>query len=703
MAELRPYPFGALVRRMLREARLEAKVFDLPLAACFFGEPGGPDLSVSFHGMRAGTPLGPAAGPQSQMAQNLVLSWLAGCRIMELKTVQVLDQLDIPRPCIDMATVGLNVEWSQELRLRESLEEYVKGSMLIEVLRASGEVPDTVATGASLGDVIFDMSVGYDLAGIQSESVQEFIRGMQDASQIVERLRGELLGPDMADVLADYPQLASVEFSTELSSTLTLSTFHGCPPDEIERICSFLMESCDLDVIVKLNPTLLGHERVHDLLSQEMGYTDQIAPKRAFEADMQWDEMVGIVDRLGHLAEGLNRGFGVKFTNTLVVENSRDFFPATEKEMYLSGAPLHVLAMNLVARFRDVFGARFPISFSAGIDRGNFPDAVALGLIPVTVCTDLLRPGGYARGTKYFSSLDERMRKVGARNIDEFVILGLGHGREALGRARTIMGPGSPNETGLCEQALEEGAALRPAAGDALFNTWVQEAALLNTAAYVGQLALDPRYSAAKNSRPPKKIGVHLTLFDCTTCDKCVPVCPNNANFTFVLPRLEVPILRLQQAAGEWSCTDGGLLVIEKQKQYANFADFCNDCGNCDVFCPEDGGPYVIKPRFFGSQADFETFADQNGFVLLPGGGVLARISGQTFSLAGSGPQVEFSGPGFELSLDPASPLETVSGTCNVGSEADLTYLHILDWVRSAVFESATANYLNMGVAHGSS
>ena len=64
------------------------------------------------------------------MAQNIVLAWLAGSRILELKTVQINDRLVLPRPCIDATTVGYNVEWSQELRLAESLREYVAGSML---------------------------------------------------------------------------------------------------------------------------------------------------------------------------------------------------------------------------------------------------------------------------------------------------------------------------------------------------------------------------------------------------------------------------------------------------------------------------------------------------------------------------------------------------------------------------------------------
>ena len=90
---------------------------------------------MDFLGRPAATPIGPAAGPHSQMAQNIVLGWLAGARIFELKTVQVLDDLDIARPCIDMQTIGFNIEWSQELTVHESLEEYVKAWMMIEILR----------------------------------------------------------------------------------------------------------------------------------------------------------------------------------------------------------------------------------------------------------------------------------------------------------------------------------------------------------------------------------------------------------------------------------------------------------------------------------------------------------------------------------------------------------------------------------------
>ena len=139
MAELIGAPFGALLRRMLREHEREQKIFDLP-ARKFWRAAPDLDLGVSFHGHPAANPLGPAAGPQDQMAQNIVLSWLAGSRILELKTVQINDRLVLPRPCIDATTVGYNVEWSQELRLAESYREYVAGSMLVDILRAEGIV-----------------------------------------------------------------------------------------------------------------------------------------------------------------------------------------------------------------------------------------------------------------------------------------------------------------------------------------------------------------------------------------------------------------------------------------------------------------------------------------------------------------------------------------------------------------------------------
>ena len=131
---LTPFSLDVLLGRIAHEWETRQRIFDLPTAR-FWAKPDGVDLSMEFLGRPAATPVGPAAGPHSQMAQNIVLGWLAGARVFELKTVQVLDDLDIARPCIDMETIGFNIEWSQELAVHESLEEYVKAWMIIEILR----------------------------------------------------------------------------------------------------------------------------------------------------------------------------------------------------------------------------------------------------------------------------------------------------------------------------------------------------------------------------------------------------------------------------------------------------------------------------------------------------------------------------------------------------------------------------------------
>ena len=681
MAELIPYPFAALIERMFSELESADSIFDLPSKSFFLGREGR-DYSVPFHDKRAPTPLGPASGPQTQMAQNLVLSWLCGCRILELKTVQILDELEIPRPCIDMETIGYNVEWSQELKLEQSLHEYIKGAMLIEILKASGKLK--MAPG--FGEVIYDMSVGYDLKGIQTERVQDYIRGMKDASAVVEHYRMQI--PDR------FSQFRDLDFPTNLSNSLTLSTFHGCPPDEIERIIDFLLNEHSLNCIIKLNPTLLGEERVRELLQGVMGYEAVNVPSKAFQTDTSWDQAQGFVQRLGVTADQLGLGFGVKFSNTLIVENHRSFFPESEKEMYLSGPPLHVLATNLVDRFRDRFGDHYPISFSAGIDRKNFADAVAIGLTPITSCSDLLKAGGYSRATTYFRELDSRMDRLGVNTIPDYIIKAYGNAEQALSECGKNA---EDSKIDSCRKALEEGTSLLEAAGEDLYGRWLSQAKLFNTQTYAENATLDQRYALVKNSKPPTKVGSMLELFDCLTCDKCIPVCPNDANFMLSIPPEQVPVKTLTFEDGSWSVEESGKLVLDKKHQIANFADFCNECGNCDIFCPEDGGPYVLKPRFFGSRESFREFSNHDGFFIERNNGgdtVLARFSQDEYESTLMNGEVQFSGPGFNIRFSADDPEKTVSGEAE--TSVDLTRYEIMEKIRWGILESGHVNYASV-------
>jgi putative selenate reductase len=606
MVDLFCTPFVDLIQRMRLEYRNQQAMFDLPARKWYIPPVDGeaPDLSVRFHGQIAGNASGPASGPQTQMAQNLVLSWLAGGRIMELKTVQVNDELKISRPCIDAANVGYNVEWSQELRVHESLDQYVQGAMLIHMLRhapqafghpfgdASGEAASAAGVRGVAGEPIYDMSIGYDLAGIQTSKVVNFIRGMIDASECVRRLRDEI--PRWLAPLRD------LEYPTALSRSITLSTFHGCPADEIERICEFLLTELNVHVIVKMNPPMLGRERLEHLLYDVMGYTELRVNDQAYTSGLQFDESLEICDRLSRLAASRGLRFGAKFSNTLEVQNHRNFFQPSEKIMYLSGAPLHLITLTLAGEFRKAMGAAFPISFSAGVDRKNFANLVACGFVPITTCTDLLRTGGYGRLPPYLNDLQAQMQRVQAKTIDDFILDDRGQ-REA-------------------------------AAGDPL------QAGFLNTPTIIAETQADPRYRAAQNRAVPKKIDSHLVTFDCITCDKCIPVCPNDANFSYHTGELRIDYRDVQIRPDGSTAPIGEerSFVLEKADQIANFADYCNHCGNCDTFCPEYDGPYLKKPNFYGSRRAFDAGEPHDGYFLerLPTALVLhGRIQGRAYRL----------------------------------------------------------------------
>ena len=671
MADLTPIPLPVLVNRMFRELEAKKAAFHLPRFK-FAKAAAGRDLSTSIFGRKAATPFGPAAGPHTQLAQNIVLSWLAGGRVIELKTVQVLDHLDIARPCIDMETVGYNIEWSQELSLEQSLEEYVKARMLIEMARAAGLAP-------GLDDTVIDMSVGYDLAGIRSDKVRAFIAGLKDASVVIDRLRPQIPEP--------YARFRNLAYPTCISDSVTVSTFHGCPPGEIEAIAAHLMAEEGLDVVVKLNPTLLGKTDLNALLHDRLGYTDLVVPDATFEKDATWQDVRGIVSRLGELADKLGRGFGVKFSNTLLVHNHKQFFPAGTGEMYLSGPPLHVLAVELVARFRAEFGDRFPISFSAGIDVGNFADTVALGLKPVSVCTDLLKGAGYGKGADYVADLADRMTEVGASDLDTYALKAFGLAVVALNELAI---PAERKATLIA--AVEAGADLRAAAG-VDFGPWVSAARLCNTVHYASRVRDDRRYARAEVDHPPRRTGVPLALLDCETCGKCVNICPNDAIFRYPLP--QAPVIAANLLPGTAGVAVGEARPVTRAQQIGIFADVCNRCGNCDVTCPETGGPFARKANLFGTAASLDDAPDRDGLAverIAAGLRLHVRDGRQRFMIDDDGVRLACKGDGFDLSVDPAAP-EMASGKTD--HPVDVGRLILLARIARAVTAADVVTYAN--------
>ncbi len=387
-------------------------MFDLPNARIWKPDPE-IDLGFEFLGRRCATPIGPAAGPHSQLAENIVLAWLGGSRLFELKTVQILDDLVINRPCIDMQTIGYNIEWSQELTVPQSLTEYVKASMLIDILRRWEPLADFI--GPDPGPHVFDMSVGYDLAGISSPKVAAFIDGMRDATAEIERLRAEIGGP--------FAEFADLEFDPHVSDTLTLSTFHGCPPDEIESITKHLIDDHDLDVIVKLNPTLLGYETVARIVNDDLGYADVTVKESAFADDLS----VRPWHRTDRGTQRLRQG------SRPPVRHQAHQHPGGREHEGLDARRHHVPLGTPAARAghdparpsldRPPRSVRHPrvddgdtTSWSASrpaSPRTISPSRIATGVNPATVCSDLLKPGGYGRLAPMLKALTAELASVG--------------------------------------------------------------------------------------------------------------------------------------------------------------------------------------------------------------------------------------------------------------------------------------------------
>ena len=382
---MRPLAFPTLLGWALAEHRRHGSVFGL--RSEHFFRPSGRRMHDAC-GHTLATPVGPAAGPHTQLAQNIVTAWLAGARVVELKTVQVVDgdaiRAAVPKPCINAEDEGFNCEWSTELTVAQAFTEYVHAHLAIAVLAAELDLDD---------DLAFNASVGYDLEGLRGPVMDGFIEGLHDASATpayreamawLEAHLGRFTHVDRAHLARISPQVCD---------SVTISTMHGCPADEIERMADHLLGK-GLHTQVKCNPTMLGYPVARGLLD-DLGYAHLTFDDHHFVDDLQLADAVAMFTRLDRRARAAGLVFGVKLSNTLPTDVTRGELPAPE--MYLSGRALLPLTLTLAATLSRAFDGRLPVSYAGGADATTVADLVRTGIQPVTVCTTLLKPGGYAR------------------------------------------------------------------------------------------------------------------------------------------------------------------------------------------------------------------------------------------------------------------------------------------------------------------
>ncbi|WP_332446369.1 putative selenate reductase subunit YgfK [Sphaerochaeta sp.] len=393
---MRPVPFSELINRMVGEYRNHHSIFGIAEEQ-FYHDTGKQSLKV--FGQSCSTPCGPAAGPHTQLAQNIIASYLVGGRFIELKTVQVMDTLEIEKPCIDARDEGYNVEWSTEFTLPKAWDEYAKAWIILHLVEAAMHKGKFEKPS-----FIFNMSVGYNLEGIKTEKMQKFINSMIDARSD-ERFNGYLaeLEAMLDEGLFDGTPWEGLEkklkglstkISPNISPSTTLSTMHGCPPKEIEAICTYMLTEKKVDTFVKLNPTLLGYDRVRKILD-DLGFDYITLTRENFEHDLQYADAKAMLHRLVDLAKKEGRGFGVKLTNTLGSVNDQEVLPGGE--MYMSGRSLLPISTTVATLLSQEFAGKLPISYSGGANAFTIQALFASGIRPITLATDMLKPGGYTR------------------------------------------------------------------------------------------------------------------------------------------------------------------------------------------------------------------------------------------------------------------------------------------------------------------
>lgn len=383
---MRPIPFGQLMSWILAENKTHGSIFGV---AKQVHHTTGKALPIFDEKIE--TPYGPAAGPNSQLAQNIIAAYAAGSRFFELKTVQQMDGEElskcVSKPCITAHDECYNCEWSTELYVPQAYDEYVKAWWACKLM----------AKEFSMGDpngFVFNMSVGYNLDDIKKPKTNTYIDNMMDASQT------EIWNECKSWTLAHLDQFEHIDAAyvesipARVSNSITESTLHGCPPAEIEAIAKYLITEKHLNTFIKCNPTLLGYEyarkRLDSLGFDYIAFTDS-----HFLTDLQWEDAIPMFERLMALCQQEGVEFGLKLTNTFPVDVEANELPSSE--MYMSGRSLYPLTISLARKITDQFGGKMRISYSGGAEARNIKALFDAGIWPITMATTILKPGGYRR------------------------------------------------------------------------------------------------------------------------------------------------------------------------------------------------------------------------------------------------------------------------------------------------------------------
>lgn len=420
---MNPPSIEQLLRMILSSFDEKGEIFDIP-EKLFYKHWHYHTLYTEKHGKRIHNPVGISSGPHSQMAQNIVTAWLCGARIIELKTVQPNTIPDRTKPSIDIFEGAYNCERSQELSIEQAYDQYLNAWILIHVLQHKLSLETY-----KLKDIgtLFIMSLGYTLSDIRSDKIQWFIEKMTNCHQEkTEKIKA---------IKSIYPDVTKINIPDQISDSFIINTCKGCSARELEYICKFLVIDKKLHPSIKFSPKLLGYKSVMAILSAENTFDAEIN-EEDFENSIQYAEALSLIEKVTAISKEMGLEMTVKISNSLACKNKTSFIPQKAEEVYLSGRALHPIAVNLAAKLQTKFEGRLNISFSGGASSMNVVNLIQSGFQSITVCTDLLKPGGYGRLNQYFNELSKTFANYQAKNIREFILK-------------------SGNEYGVIESAME--------------------------------------------------------------------------------------------------------------------------------------------------------------------------------------------------------------------------------------------------------
>jgi putative selenate reductase len=94
-------------------------------------------------------------------------------------------------------------------------------------------------------------------------------------------------------------------------------------------------------------------------------------------------------------------------------------------------------------------------------------------------------------------------------------------------------------------------------------------------------------------------------------CNICTTVCPNFANRSYEIEPVKYNLQKVVNTGnGNYQIVEDGIFEVKQRHQIINIANFCNECGNCNTFCPTNSAPYKNKPKLHLNKESFNNSSE---------------------------------------------------------------------------------------------